>query len=83
VPAKSEEVVHLEIQKKILLNKLMQLSQDYATEEQKRKHLEDEVLRARSRASGIFPQSFECEELRDRLKIVQAKLDGVQSREPQ
>jgi flagellar biosynthesis/type III secretory pathway chaperone len=77
---KSDEIAHLETQKKILMTKLSQLSQDYANEEQKRKRLEDEVQRARSRASGVFQQTSECEALRDRLRIVQSKLDGAQSK---
>jgi multidrug resistance efflux pump len=77
---KVDDVGHLETQKKLLMTKLSQISQDYANEEQKRKKLEEEVVRARSRASGVFQQTVECEELRDRLKVMQAKLDGAQSK---
>jgi chromosome segregation ATPase len=77
---KIDDVAHLETQKKLLMTKLSQISQDYANEEQKRKKLEEEVVRARSRASGVFQQTVECDELRDRLKVMQAKLDGAQSK---
>jgi small-conductance mechanosensitive channel len=77
---KSDEIIHLETQKKILMTKLSQLSQDYANEEQKRKRLEDEVLRARSRVSAVFPQTPECSDLCDRLMVMQSKLENAQSK---
>jgi predicted nuclease with TOPRIM domain len=78
-PSPSEETLRLETQKKIVMNKLTQLSQEYAVEEQKRKKLEEEVIRARSRASGTFPRTLECEEIRDRIRQIQGKLSGVES----
>jgi hypothetical protein len=79
-PAPSEEAIHLETQKKILMNKLTQLSQEYSVEEQKRKSLEEQVLRARGRPTGTFHRIFECEALRDRLKIMHDKLSDVQAK---
>jgi hypothetical protein len=73
----AEDLVHLETQKKILLNKLTQLSHNFTTEERRRRELEAEVVRERCRASGVFQRSLEVEKPSERLQTMQMKLDNV------
>jgi chromosome segregation ATPase len=76
----SDDASHLETQRKVLMAKLAQLSQDYAAEARKRRRLEEEVARARGRASSVFEQTAEGAELRDRLTFVQQRLDSARTR---
>jgi hypothetical protein len=72
-----EDIVRLETQKKILLNKLTQLSHDFTAEERWRRQLEEEVLRERGRASGVLQRSLEIEKPSERLQTMHKKLDNV------
>jgi chromosome segregation ATPase len=73
----SDEASQLETQRRVLTAKLARLSQDYAAEEGKRLRLEEEVARARGRASGAFKQTAAGEELRGRLSFAQQRLDSA------
>ena len=71
----SEELNHLKTLEKSLQNKLSVLSADYNAEEQKRKALEDEVSKARSKAGGMFAQSRENEEIQGKIRTMENRLD--------
>ena len=71
----SDELNHLKSLEKTLTNKLSVLSADYAAEEQKRKALEEEVSKARSKAGGIFAQTRENEEIQGKIRTMENRLD--------
>ena len=71
----SDELNHLKSLEKTMTNKLSVLSADYAAEEQKRKALEEEVSKARSKAGGIFAQTRENEEIQGKIRTMENRLD--------
>ena len=76
----SEELLQLETQKKILTNKLAQLTQEYQTEERKRRKLEEAVMKARTKANGAFQRTPENNDLHGKLESTRAKLEAVQQK---
>ena len=76
----SEELLQLETQKKILTNKLAQLTQEYQAEERKRRKLEEAVMKARTKANGAFQRTQENDDLHSKLDTMRAKLDSVQQK---
>jgi len=71
----SEDLNRLKTQEKNLSNKLGVLSADFSAQDQKRRVLEDEVSKARSKAGGIFAQSHENEEIQARIRTMENRLD--------
>ena len=71
----SEELNHLKSLEKSLTNKLGVLSADYAAEEQKRKALEEEVSKARSKVGGLYQQTRENEEIQGKIRTMENRLD--------
>lgn len=75
----SEEIVHLEMQKKILSNKLSQLSADYALEDKKRRKLEDELAKARKNATNnYYHGESENDESQTRIQTMESRLEKAQ-----
>ena len=70
----SEDINKLKAQEKNLSNKLGVLSADFSAQDQKRRVLEDEVSKARSKAGGIFAQSHENEEIQARNRTMEKRL---------
>ena len=73
--ATNETLLKLESQKKNLTNKLSVLQADFSAEDQKRRRLEEEVSKARSKAGGMFAQARENEEMQAKLRTMENKLD--------
>lgn len=76
----NEDLLRLESQKKTLSNKFSILSADYKEEDKKRKKLEEEVSKARSKAGGIFAQARENEEIQSQLHTMENRLDKALTR---
>jgi predicted RNase H-like nuclease (RuvC/YqgF family) len=79
-PAASDELLQHETQKRGLAYKLSQLCQEYANEDSKRRKLEDDLARARTRLNSVLDTNPETEEFRLRIKNMQEKLESVQTR---
>ena len=75
----AEEIAHLEMQKKLLSNKLSQLSADYALEDQKRRQLEDEVAKARKNATNNYYHDPGIDETQTKLQSMESQLEKAQS----
>lgn len=75
----AEEIAHLEMQKKLLSNKLSQLSADYALEDQKRRQLEDEVAKARKNATNHYYHDPGIDETQTKLQSMESQLEKAQS----
>ncbi|KAH0792874.1 Coiled-coil domain-containing protein [Histomonas meleagridis] len=75
----NETILSMNSQKKALENKLSILSADFAAEEQKRKRLEEEVSKARSKLGGLYSHAQELENRQTRLHIMENRLDQVLS----
>lgn len=71
----NEELNHLKALEKNLTNKLGVLSADFAAEDQKRRSLEEEVSKARSKVGGMFAQTREHEEMQARVRTMENRLD--------
>ena len=71
----SEQRQQLETKKKSLTNKLGLLQADFKAEDDKRRKLEDQVSRARSKAGGMFAQARENEEMQFRISTMENRLD--------
>ena len=71
----SEQRQQLETKKKALTNKLGLLQADFKAEDDKRRKLEDQVSRARSKAGGMFAQARENEEMQFRISTMENRLD--------
>jgi hypothetical protein len=79
-PATNDDILHHETQKRVLSNKLSQISQEFANEDARRRKLEDQVIRARSRLPGTLETNLESEDVKVQLKVLQDELDVVQSK---
>lgn len=73
--AADPELLNLESKKKTYRNKLSGLQADFTAEDQKRRRLEEEVSKARSKAGGIFQQARENEEMQAKLHTMENRLD--------
>ena len=71
----NEELIRLKTQEKSLANRLGIINADYQAEDQKRKALEDEVSKARSRVGGAFAASREMEEVNAKIRTMENRLD--------
>lgn len=76
----SEEIIHLETQKKSLAAKLAALTSEYNAEDQKRIKLENELSHARQKTGSALTQSRENEELLERLKSMESRLEKTTSK---
>lgn len=71
----SEERQNLVAKKKNLTNKLGILQADFKAEDDKRRRLEEQVSKARSRAGGMFAQAQENENLQFKVRTIENRLD--------
>lgn len=77
--AQNEQILHLEMQKKMLSNKLSQLSADYALEDKKRRKLEDELTKARKNATNnYYHGDSESDEIQTRIQTMESRLEKAQ-----
>ncbi|EAY23663.1 hypothetical protein TVAG_120000 [Trichomonas vaginalis G3] len=71
----SEERQNLVAKKKNLTNKLGILQADFKAEDDKRRRLEEQVSKARSKAGGMFAQAKENENIQFKVHTVENRLD--------
>lgn len=75
----SEERQNLVAKKKNLTNKLGILQADFKAEDDKRRRLEEQVSKARSKAGGMFAQAQENENLASKVHTIENRLDQALS----
>jgi predicted nucleic acid-binding Zn-ribbon protein len=78
-PTSHEDLIDHEIQKRVLTNKVTQLTQECSVEEARRRKLEDDVAQLRARVTETMESNPNTDELRSRLKLGYDQLETVHS----